>query len=525
MSTTAAAASLVSWEGDAAWKNALGGAHSRWFVERRSRQWPNTAAGRLEGAFVLPEVRPSFRLAPEDRIFTIGSCFARNIENHLMAQGFGVVSQYIDIPGFQFRPPHSSVILNKFTTHSMLNELRWALDPACPFPEQALIEESDGQWVDLQVVGEVGAAPRETIAARRPYVTEVFERIRDCGVVVMTLGLVEAWFDRQLGLYLNRAPSYWTVKRQSGRFALHLLDYRANREALDEIHGLLRRYGRPDLRMVVTVSPVPLSETFTGGDVLVANTYSKSTLRAAAEDFARSHSDVDYFPSYESVVLSDRRVAYQEDLHHVTNVLVDLNVRSFLDHYVHGAPAADARLSASRNAAEQLARVQGDLLAENAQLRAERNELQARLAAVEARRDETRFARLTGLSPAGQPLGVEGRVLPSASRFQGYAEVGETQVDGSLLVSGWALDREDGGRVLTIAVFVDSQPQAYGSTGLARPDVAAALQLEAPAAGFALTVPEPAAGASAVVRVFALSAEGEARELEYNRTHYALRTR
>src|SRR6185295_12462896 len=80
MSTTAAETALVSWEGEAAWKNALGGAHSRGCVERRSRQWPLTAASRLESAFVLPDVRPSFHLSADDSIFAIGSCFARNAD-------------------------------------------------------------------------------------------------------------------------------------------------------------------------------------------------------------------------------------------------------------------------------------------------------------------------------------------------------------------------------------------------------------------------------------------------------------
>src|SRR5262245_61180797 len=76
MSTTATAAPpRVSWEGETAWKNALRGTHSRWFAERRSRQWPGTAASRLEAGVVLPEVRPSFQLARTDAIFTVGSCF------------------------------------------------------------------------------------------------------------------------------------------------------------------------------------------------------------------------------------------------------------------------------------------------------------------------------------------------------------------------------------------------------------------------------------------------------------------
>ncbi|HEV8240572.1 MAG TPA: GSCFA domain-containing protein [Thermoanaerobaculia bacterium] len=515
----------VSWEGDAAWANVLGNPHSRWFAAPGSRYRPGSAAGRLEGAFVLPELRPTFRLDPAATIFTIGSCFARAIENHLVDHGFDVPSYRFDIPGFELRPPYSRLILSKFTTHSMLNELRWALDPGCPFPDQGLLEEGDDRWVDPQVVGDVAPAPREVVAARRPYLQELFGRIRRCDVVVMTLGLVEAWFDRQLGIYLNRAPAPRTVKKHPGRFVLHLLDYRANREALEEIWELLRRFAQPGLRMVMTVSPVPLGETFTGRDVMVANAYSKSTLRAVAEDFCRAHEGVDYFPSYESVVLSDRRVAYQEDLQHVLDPVVDLNVRSFLDHYVHGRSGDEVRLAAGRHAAEQLAGLQGDLLADNARLRAERSALEARLARSEAQRHEAQLQAFGGLSPAGRPLAADGSPLPWSDRIRGAAEVGTVDPERGLVVSGWAVDPSDGREPLTIVVFVDGRPQACGATGIERPDVAQALRVAAPTAGFAIRLPGPACAPAAVVRVFALSAQAGARELDYHPETYELRTR
>lgn len=521
----AAGDGCVAWDGEAAWRNVLEHSHSRWFAERRSRHWSATAAGRLERAVVLPEVRPGFRIRRDERLFAIGSCFARNIENHMLAGGYDVRSQHIAIPGFEYQPPQSSAILNKFTTHSMLNELYWALDPERAFPADSLVEETPGGWVDLQVVGEVSPAPRDTVLARRPYVREVFQRVRDCHVVVMTLGLVEAWFDRELGLYLNRAPGYRTVKRHKGRFELRLLDHRANLDALEGMHALLRRFGRSDLRLVVTVSPVPLSETFTGRDVLVANTYSKSTLRAAAEDFARAHAGVDYYPSYESVMLSDRRVAFQDDLHHVTNALVDLNVRRFLAQYGSdgGADEAAAKDDAARCADKRLAALESDLLAENARLRAEVSHLQARLNGV-SRGDDERFAALHALAPDGRVTTRDSGRLAAGERIAGYAEVGEA-CDGELLVSGWAVDLDVPARPLLIVAFVDGLPAAHTSTAIARPDVAKALGVDAPDAGFSLAFAAPPGAVSPVVRIAAVTAGDAAKELGYHDELYRLRVR
>lgn len=505
------------WDGEQAWRNVLAQPGSRWAAERRSRHWPATAQSRLERAVVLPEVRPGFRIGPGDRIFTIGSCFARNIERALLAQGQAVARPVLDIPGLEFRPPHSLVLLNKFTTHSMLNELRWALEPGAAFPAQSLLEEGEG-WIDPQVVGDVAPAPREVVLARRPHLRAAFAGAAECDVVVLTLGLVEAWWDAQTGLYLNRAPGYRTVKRHKGRFELRLLDHAANREALEQVHALLVRHGRPGLRMVVTVSPVPMSETFTGRDVLVANAYSKATLRAVAEDFARAHPDVDYYPSWESVTLSDRRVAFQEDLHHVSDLIVDLNVRRFVDHYLLGGDRPEGAAETWRHADERLADLSGDLLAENARLRAELSRSEARLAALEERRERS-LAEGLALDASGRLVGPDRRPVPLAGSLEGHAEVGEAGEE-TLLVSGWAVERREGAPPVTLVAFVGGVAAGHTVASLARPDVGPALGLTCASPGFSLELARPA-GPLPPVRVFALGEAG-ARELAYHETLYRL---
>jgi hypothetical protein len=56
----------------------------------------------------------------------------------------------------------------------------------------------------------------------------------------------------------------------------------------------------PQLRFILTVSPVPLTATKSGNHVAVATMASKSILRAVTEELM-SHVDVDYFPSYEII--------------------------------------------------------------------------------------------------------------------------------------------------------------------------------------------------------------------------------
>ncbi|MYZ48935.1 GSCFA domain-containing protein [Propylenella binzhouense] len=54
-----------------------------------------------EGAswdFATPTPRPSFKLEPGESLFTIGSCFARGVEQHLAGAGF-------DLPTLRFTVP------------------------------------------------------------------------------------------------------------------------------------------------------------------------------------------------------------------------------------------------------------------------------------------------------------------------------------------------------------------------------------------------------------------------------------
>jgi tetratricopeptide (TPR) repeat protein len=219
-----------------------------------------------------------------------------------------------------------------------------------------LVWLGDDNWFDPHVHPLVAPASLQTVIERRTAISRYMARAKEARVFVMTLGLAEAWYDTQSGLYLNAVPP--TVAREAypDRFEFHLLDYGQILENLELIHGLLTRHGRPDFRMLLTVSPVAMNTTFTGGDVLVANSYSKAVQRAAAEAFVRSHDNVDYFPSFESVMLSDRRRAWREDQAHASDEIVRLNVLRMIEAYADPEESTDD-LQASR-ATEAFALVQ-----------------------------------------------------------------------------------------------------------------------------------------------------------------------
>ena len=319
-------------------------------VRHTDSRWPRTPEAQADRLIPLAQPRfwPSFKIGKNESIFTVGSCFARNIEKQLIQEGYNVAAARFEPPaetGFKADP---DALLNRYVVWSIAYELKWALGHGKPFPEQAYLAMGEKKWFDPHLHPLVAPASGKVVHERRAAITRYMATAAQARVFIMTLGLAEAWYDNHTGLYLNGVLPTKARKLYKDRFEFHLLDYEQILSGLEYIHALLDRYGHPDVRMLVTVSPVAMNTTFTGGEVLSANTYSKAVQRAAVEAFVRRHDNVDYFPSYESVVLSDRRRAWREDQAHASDEIVRLNVLRMIEAYadeefdLDSAPAARA---------------------------------------------------------------------------------------------------------------------------------------------------------------------------------------
>lgn len=312
---------LATIDGEAAWKGLAGAA---------GRQWADIAGRFAHDPFDLVPA-PGFALDAKSRFFCLGSCFARNIEEHLIYRGVEVLSKKVVSPKAEW-PARANGFLNKFTTHSMVQELRWLAQPPVD-PADHLLETGQG-WRDLHLTPGLQGATRERALERRRWLAaEYFPRIASADVLVMTLGLNEVWRDTVAGTRLNAAPGLREVRREPGRFVLEITDVEENVAALEEARTLARALN-PAMKIVVTVSPVPMGTTFSGRDIAIANTLSKATLRAAADAFQMRHDDVDYFPSFEIATLSSRGFAYAPDCLHVADRVVSHIMGRFLDSYL-----------------------------------------------------------------------------------------------------------------------------------------------------------------------------------------------
>ncbi len=296
--------------------------------------WPPRSADatRVE-PIAKPEFFPTFELERGEKIFTIGSCFARNVEAALIARGFEIPAR----EALKADPDFASFgpsILNNFGVPSIFNEISWALGAQPFIAEQNFYEIGAGKFVDIHLNQTMRPAPFEIVEKRRAAIRSAYSAIADCRIVIITLGLNECWFDNVTGLYLNTSPRRSMIRDEPDRFALHVLDFEQTIGFLRRTFDILRDRGRRDLRVVLTVSPVPLTATYRRMDVMVANMYSKSALRTAAEHIIHEYDFVDYYPSFESILISERSRVWNDDLVHIQKPMIDFNVNRMVARYV-----------------------------------------------------------------------------------------------------------------------------------------------------------------------------------------------
>jgi hypothetical protein len=107
------------------------------------------ACQRLCEQLFTPAISPGFKLQPEDRVFAIGSCFARGIEWALVGQGMEVLSRAVEFDSFPAINDELKLgFTNKYNTFSIYNELRWALDPNAEFPRNSIVHVGNGTLYD-----------------------------------------------------------------------------------------------------------------------------------------------------------------------------------------------------------------------------------------------------------------------------------------------------------------------------------------------------------------------------------------
>lgn len=251
--------------------------------------------------------RPKAPLTRDTRVATAGSCFAQHIGAHLRLAGCTV----LDAEPKPFAMPdamaksfgygmYSARYGNIYTSRQLLDLLH---EITSGTPDPRFVWQKQDRFFDAlrpTVEPEGMDSAVEVIAMRRAHLRKSADLLRQTDLLIFTLGLTETWVDRATGRAFPVCPGVVAGTFDPQDHAWVNLTHAQVLADLVSCLTLLQAFN-PAMHLLLTVSPVPLTATASGDHVLSATSWSKSTLRAAAGEFAASRPDVDYMPSYELI--------------------------------------------------------------------------------------------------------------------------------------------------------------------------------------------------------------------------------
>ncbi len=242
-----------------------------------------------------------FSITYQDRILSLGSCFADTIGRYLQNHKFDTL---VNPTGILFSP------------QAICNVVEWAMSPFV-FDDN-LVVKKDGMYVYFLFHSDIKAS---SVAGLRDLSQSIHSRLRgfleSADALMLTLGTAFVYEHQETGIVVTSCH-----KIPQGEFCKRMMSTEEVKDCLNKISDLLPHIKKK----IITVSPVRHIK-----DTLVLNSLSKSILRVAC-----SESDgFLYFPAYELLMddLRDYRF-YADDMLHPSDKAKKYIVEKFLATYM-----------------------------------------------------------------------------------------------------------------------------------------------------------------------------------------------
>lgn len=286
--------------------------------------------------------RPRWAISESDTIVTMGSCFAQHIASVLREGGLKV--PFFDTTDNIKSQTYSANYGNIYTVSQALQLIEEVSEKRPVMDEFWPLEDGYVDAVRPNVFAQPVKSKDELSGLRTKHLAAVRSAINELNVLVFTLGLTEAWILKNSGRTLPVAPGVVAGQFDPEQHSFHNFTHG---EILADLDALCREIkalrGGREFKLILTVSPVPLTATYEDQHVLKSTTYSKAVLRVVAEEFVRNNAFADYFPSFELVNNPAAKGAYFEaNMRSVRPEAVDVVMSHFLAAYLPEATAVRA---------------------------------------------------------------------------------------------------------------------------------------------------------------------------------------
>lgn len=243
-------------------------------------------------------------------ITAFGSCFAANVTKFLFSEGYKVFGKDLSLNSHVVRSGEGIV-----NSAALLQQFEWAYNDTKPQGE--IWHHKDGSTAE--VTDDIRDLTRGIFSQ-----TDIF---------ILTLGLSEVWYDKCNGeVFWRGIPKKLFDSEKHG---FRLLSTTENRENLRCVYDIIRAH-RPNSKIILTLSPVPLAATFRPISCITANAVSKASLRVAIDELMReleNDPDLYYFPSYE-LVTAYLENPMEPDMRHPKPEIVAFIMQTFKKYFL-----------------------------------------------------------------------------------------------------------------------------------------------------------------------------------------------
>ncbi|MDC0461689.1 GSCFA domain-containing protein [Alphaproteobacteria bacterium] len=295
---------------------------------------------------------PIFFIGKKTPVLTLGSCFGQHVGNWLNRNNYNWLSfnNEVDFPVNQNKANITTFSFNTgniYTARGLRQWLEQAFEDV-PMNESFLIKNN--RFFDPQrqkCVANGFGSLSEMLNSKRTLLRNIKKGFEEAELLIFTLGLTEAWCDNS-GLVFSSAPGII-----AGEFNPELY-YHANFSHSDickDLNWVNKRLLKinPKIKILLTVSPVPLTATHNNNNVLVQSSASKSILRSTCSELTNENKNFDYFPSYELMTTHiNTKTMFEDNLRTIKEESINYVMKHF-EHSIKILENQQCRISRREN--------------------------------------------------------------------------------------------------------------------------------------------------------------------------------
>ena len=250
----------------------------------------------------------------ETKITTVGSCFAREILNFLYKNGFNTINIK--------KEKGSEFVKNTFET---IYNVRGILQQFERIYNPELYTDffiKDSLLFDAYRLHKNGFKnEQDLISSNNQYVQNIHQTILKADVIIITLGLTECFVSGS-GLVYHSDHTSLIKKRRDPHTNFKSLSVEEIELDIQKMINIIKEINQ-QIKIIFTLSPVPLIRTFSDFDAITGNNISKFSQYISLSEIVRQNSEnVWYFPSFEFVWQFGKE-AFMADNRHIRENLIN----------------------------------------------------------------------------------------------------------------------------------------------------------------------------------------------------------